>query len=433
MSEKINIQDLAALLAVKSGITKKEAEAFLRECFDIIDEALTEDKLVKVKNLGSFKLALMEDRESIDVASGERVLIPAHYKVSFSSDKSLAETINEPFALFEAVEINDDYSDEETSSSEAISSDLQEENEESEEFVENEVAEEHIEEEYIETKEVETDELAETNKTSEITDTTETPDSLDTKNLSENKNPTKEIEEKQDIIQITEATTIESEIPETNNQEVKNSKPIIQAISSEKAKDSQKSSPRPQKKKKSWINLAISLILLVIIVYIGFFIYKARSGYQPHQADNTPVELSNESTSANKAANTTGEVSSNNLPEKVEAIEDTLSNDIKAEPNSEKIEKPVQNSKNETKPSEPVAGKKHKIAVDERLALISLEEYGHRAFWVYIYEENKNIIVNPNKVNVGMEIIIPPPAKYGIDKNNPESVQKALDKAKQYK
>jgi len=61
----------------------------------------------------------------------------------------------------------------------------------------------------------------------------------------------------------------------------------------------------------------------------------------------------------------------------------------------------------------------------ERLTLIALREYGHKAFWVYLYEENKNIIDDPGLVPVGLEIVIPPASKYQIDKNNPESVNKA--------
>jgi len=109
MNEKINLQDLAALLAEKADITKKDAETFLREYFEVINEELIKDGLLKVKDLGVFKLLQVEDRESIDVTTGERVLIPAHYKVAFTPDKKLAETVNEPFAYFETTEIEEDF------------------------------------------------------------------------------------------------------------------------------------------------------------------------------------------------------------------------------------------------------------------------------------------------------------------------------------
>ncbi|MDR1437186.1 MAG: HU family DNA-binding protein, partial [Candidatus Symbiothrix sp.] len=107
MNEKINLQELINLLSQKSGITKKEAEIFLKECFDTINNALLEEQSVKIKNLGSFKLSQVSDRESIDVVTGARVLIPAHYKVNFSADNNLAQIVNEPFSYFDPVEVNE--------------------------------------------------------------------------------------------------------------------------------------------------------------------------------------------------------------------------------------------------------------------------------------------------------------------------------------
>ena len=108
MKEKIGLQDLAALLAEKAEITKRDAETFLREYFELMNEELINSGLIKIKDLGTFKLSMMEDRESIDVTTGERVLIPAHNKVVFSPDRKLSETVNEPFAFFETTEIEDD-------------------------------------------------------------------------------------------------------------------------------------------------------------------------------------------------------------------------------------------------------------------------------------------------------------------------------------
>jgi len=112
MNERINLQDLSALLSEKTAITKKDAETFLREYFDLLNEELLNSGTIKIKDLGTFKLLQVEDRESVDVTTGERVLIPAHYKVVFTPDKKLAETVNEPFSFFETIEIEDDVSDE---------------------------------------------------------------------------------------------------------------------------------------------------------------------------------------------------------------------------------------------------------------------------------------------------------------------------------
>ena len=95
MREKINLQELTTLLSDKAKISKREADAFLREFFGLMTDSLIEDKQVKIRNLGTFKLTEVENRESVNVRTGERVLIPAHTKVSYIQDKTLGEIINE--------------------------------------------------------------------------------------------------------------------------------------------------------------------------------------------------------------------------------------------------------------------------------------------------------------------------------------------------
>ncbi|GHT75833.1 hypothetical protein AGMMS50262_12360 [Bacteroidia bacterium] len=112
MNEKKNLQDLISLLAEKSGITKKEAEIFLRELFRTLDESIFSDQSVKIKSLGTFKLVLVDNRESVNVTTGERVLIPAHYKIGYTPDTRLSEKINLPFALFESMEMPDEITEE---------------------------------------------------------------------------------------------------------------------------------------------------------------------------------------------------------------------------------------------------------------------------------------------------------------------------------
>ena len=99
MNEKITIQDIANSLKEKQGLTKKDAELFVKSMFDIMKEALASDKYVKVKGLGTFKLTEVESRESINVNTGERFEIQGHTKISFTPDTTLKEQINKPFSV----------------------------------------------------------------------------------------------------------------------------------------------------------------------------------------------------------------------------------------------------------------------------------------------------------------------------------------------
>ena len=102
------ITDLASLLAEKHGISHKEAEMFVSLLFDIAKGALHAQKQVKIKGLGTFKLTSVSSRESIDVNTGQRILIEGRDKVSFTPDAAMKNLVNRPFAQFETVILKDD-------------------------------------------------------------------------------------------------------------------------------------------------------------------------------------------------------------------------------------------------------------------------------------------------------------------------------------
>lgn len=104
---KISLSDLSQRLAEKSGISLQDAELFIRKMFDVANEGLQSDKLVKMKWLGTFKVMAVKDRESVDVNTGERIIIEGRDKISFTPDNILKEIVNKPFAQFETVVVND--------------------------------------------------------------------------------------------------------------------------------------------------------------------------------------------------------------------------------------------------------------------------------------------------------------------------------------
>ncbi|MDR3218026.1 MAG: HU family DNA-binding protein [Dysgonamonadaceae bacterium] len=306
MNEKINIQDLATRLAEKEAISKKEAESFLREFFEVASDAILSDKLLKIKDLGTFKLSSVENRESVDVVTGKRVLIPAHYKVAFSPEKQLAQAINEPFSLFEPIEI-----------------------------------EENINIETLE--EIETTEEIESVEEIEKAEEIETVEKIE------------EIEEKQSVTVLPESAKFKEE-----------------------------------KHFPFWL---IAVFVIVVVTGIEFVINMNPFG--------EPVQKGSKQEYVLQAPEQV-------LPEQEPLPQDTIATIL------------------------PDAGEKRTITRGDRLASIALKKYGNRAFWVYIYEENKNHIKNPDILPEGLEIIIPPAQKYGIDAASEESVGKAKNLAISY-
>ena len=126
MDEKLSIYDIAEILTAKTGREKADIETFIETLIAVINDVITHNGVVRIKGIGSFKVIPVKERESIHVNTGERIVIPAHHKLSFLPDKILKEKINRPFAFFEAIETN------ETENNETASSGLSNDDEEDE-------------------------------------------------------------------------------------------------------------------------------------------------------------------------------------------------------------------------------------------------------------------------------------------------------------
>lgn len=178
---KNSLTVLAQKLAEKTGISQQDAELFIRKMFDVVNEGLQADKQVKMKWLGTFKVTSVKDRESVDVNTGERIVIEGRDKISFTPDTILKEIINKPFAQFETVVVNDgvefDEIDRKFEAEEELAENQQ--MDEAEEIPEpldgSEISEETSEATGIS----EISDTSKTSDTSEISDTSETSDVID--------------------------------------------------------------------------------------------------------------------------------------------------------------------------------------------------------------------------------------------------------------
>ena len=104
---KSAIQLITSALAKQHNLSADDAAAFVDAFFDIISSELKNGNQVKIKGLGTFKVQAVKPRESVNVNTGERVLIEGHDKISFTPDTVMKELVNKPFSQFETVVIND--------------------------------------------------------------------------------------------------------------------------------------------------------------------------------------------------------------------------------------------------------------------------------------------------------------------------------------
>lgn len=107
MDKKVLVQDLSEGLVRRKGLSQEDAMTFVRTVFDLVGEFLQTDKIVKIKGLGTFKLVTVDSRESVDVNTGERIVIKEYTKVNFTPDPVLRDAVNKPFAQFETVILNE--------------------------------------------------------------------------------------------------------------------------------------------------------------------------------------------------------------------------------------------------------------------------------------------------------------------------------------
>jgi nucleoid DNA-binding protein len=118
--EKLSSHEIVELLSTKAGISRKQADDFLKFLFSTIEDALLAGESVKIKGFGTFKLQWNEPRKSVNVQTGEEIILAGYYKVTFSPETQLKEAVNEPFAHLEPVVLdqnNDSVAEKEPSES----------------------------------------------------------------------------------------------------------------------------------------------------------------------------------------------------------------------------------------------------------------------------------------------------------------------------
>ena len=483
MNNKLTIQELATLLSVKSGKDVYETERFIREFITVVSEGLFSDKMVKVKGLGTFKIVLVEDRESIHVNTGERILIPAHYKCSFLPDNELKELVNRPFSIFETTEIGDaasfqDMEMADDSDEDDVDSDLESDaNEDGEDLSlpKSSVTENRIT--GLLDKEM-TEELADPEDLPEIhspeealtvdkqpngqIDTVDSPVSDDSpEEVSEPYNEeTIEMEnpKEEDTIEVEDSInmveTLSEEIDESPEadlaSEVVDTIPDLQAneltpeIESSSQVDNQDKEKEQTENREEIIRAKLaSLSAKDPVAFVAPEAKPKKRRKHGHTATKTffyiivggllvtasvALFFYFQSLEVRNAVPIMIE-SVSAIPTETPAPTDSVFDESDSIPSNEKDSVPVVVSEPQgTMQTEQVKTKYMDTVViqtGDRLTLISLKYYGHKIFWVYLYLANKESIPNPNSVAIGTQIHIPVPETYNIDANDEQSIRKA--------
>lgn len=428
MSDKITIQDIIELLAEKHGMSKKDAEAFVKGVFDLIEEALASEKYVKVKGLGTFKLTEVESRESVNVNTGERFQIQGHNKISFTPDTTMKDLINKPFAHFETVILNENTQLEDTET----------------EF-EGENDGEESAEEVISTPEVPKDDDAHTiTNVSDngvdiqpVTDVAEPEKTIaadETSKVVEEQQPTEENplaeeapkavektskEEPVDIAEaVVEALQEEKTVSETITvSEAVASEPQLVTVPEDSLKTPEK--PLKEEKKKSPWGIIIAIILVLCIAGGIYWFMQSSSNKQPRKKSVTTTlpptvkEVPNDSVSLQQQD--TASVS--NLQTKEPVQPQPAETPLQQQPTKPESHSSVKSAVNQEIAKVTLADTveydivgtmtNYTLQEGESLIKLALKFYGTKKLWPYIVKHNKNVIKDADRVPIGTTLRIP--------------------------
>ncbi len=370
MNNRLSIQDLASILSTQTGKSEEEAFRFLQEFIAVVSDGVYNDKLVKVKGLGTFKIIRVEERASVSVNSGERFVIPSHFKFTFTPDKELKELVNKPFSLFDTVELNENVNFSDVDVSSELNATEETSDESSEEILPDMVPANTPEE----TKEV------------DVPGKEEEPVAVSAAPEVEKQADLVSSEPEQAVGNGTKSDSDEDQMaPET---------PMVASVSKVRKKHFKRS--------KLLFPIACLLVILVLgIIYIVCLSGRPTFNY-------TPQKLQAEV--ADSVVRTDSAVSAD--LGQVEMVDSTIS----------ATDTIVAHDEDTTK-SDVLA--LVTIKAGDRLASFAKQYFGHKFFWVYIYDFNKDIIEDPNNIPIGTELRIPDPGLYEIDSTDRSSIDKA--------
>lgn len=440
MSEKLNHSDISALLAKEAGLSVSKADFFTKALFDIIIEGLEQDGIVKINGLGTFKVTDVADRSSVNVNTGEKIEIKGHRKLTFVPAESLKECVNRPFAMFEPVEIDDNYqdeSDDEANGSDAVS-------EESSENMPAPFNAAEVEEEMpLEDEErgddepkaaipIEEEQVREEddNVVSNVADPIASEEELRVE-VEEEEEDTAAVEPTLDEAtdgvvmgdysdDVTEETRDEEPVNEerAGSDNIKENSQTSENTATAQPDDATENNAAPVKKRNNIWRFAIYFIIGAVC---GFVAIKMMG--RNHASDETSEEIAVNIVSSQ-------EVIAETMNEPAVIIEDSVASATTAEP-ATPIEEIKASNEGEDYAAysfilvDELAARSdrditdadttlyvtegdiavHVVAEDERLAKIAYDYYGSRKLWPYIAKHNN--LKNPYGIAVGMELSIP--------------------------
>ncbi len=378
--DKLTLASLRKALALQVGCTEDVAGTFLTHLFPVIVAGLKEDNQVRINGLGTFKLQWNEPRKSVNIRTGESIVIEGYNKVIFTPETSLKEQINEPFAHLEPVYL-------EGSSPEPTPAPFNPMHKFSEQAEEIK------------------DLLSELGGFEDESTPTETP--IET---SSNKVPIEEEEQPIEEIVVENTEEVE-EVSEDENKE-QEEESTEETVVSKTPLTPNKTPNKDKRPFRPWRAVSITILIFCLLLVGAFFFLQHKI---VAWADSLLAELPSTEIIVGESEQPT------EIPtDTTDAVMTDINEEIEESAVSEEITEDTIRVYTEFITTE-------KLTNGSRLTWLSRKYYGAPDFWVYIYEANQDKLPNPNSIPVGTTIRIPKLPAEWIDTTNPQSMQQAKD------
>jgi nucleoid DNA-binding protein len=424
MNTKLLLQDLIDRLADAGDLKKKDAEEFLRAFFKLTEDALFEGETVKIAGLGTFKLMLVSARKSVNVTTGEEIEIREHYKVSFLPDPSLKDAVNKPYAHLEPVELDValDQSQPTTKpeSTKSAAPKAVPQTGMKTPKVTRSIPEEPTPTPTPTSTSGQTTEQAEPDKV--------TPPNTATPDPEKAKKPSKRFRKKDwfvwgGVMLLLSALGIWSW--QSNVAQKREDALQLRAMETVDSLE-RDAAMRDQLAEMQAENLESDSVATAAEVDTSAQPKAKAHPPTPVQAAvPTPAKAPVKTPVSTKPAVTTPATAAQKAP-----VASKVAPVASKKPIEKAVQKPVVAGSTQTAAA-PASKVPSSITLQagQRLTLLALKYYGHKAFWVYIYEANKDVIKDPDNVPAGITLRMPTPDRRLMDAQNASLVDKA--KAKQ--
>lgn len=479
MNTKITFVELVDLMAKATSTSKRVCELFLKDLFAVVSQALIDGDSVTVKGVGAFKITKVKPRKSVNVNTGAEMTVAGYNKVTFTPDKALAEAVNQPFAQFETVILDDAVTDEKLDEIDklhpsTVAPASQADESEKPVTVSQEQAptatvqpesEPQVEEETIygesdipvaplpfELPQMQDAapapapdllfESPERDGDGVIAEKEESPVKVE---------PVKEKPIKEEIPQVKQENKLPERkpmlvgrpidgpsqpVPEQEKEEEVNTdrhfyRPEPRNVYTPTPEQIEEASRKPDRR---WLWLLLSALAIVLIFWLMARSCDDSQADVPEQEVVVAADTVSEDT-VTEDGKTVAETKSAEDKSK-QKIEEKIKQEVDK---ADKVAEKKEDAKSEQKQAKTAATPRSKEVTDvvtSQIVLTTLSEkhYGSPWFWVYIYEENvsRGIINDPNNIKPGTRVVIPPADKYGINPNDKASLKKAQIKSMEY-